>query len=176
MSHHQPPYHTIYLGLGSNLGDRKKNIYDALALLEDNHVHQLQLSPFYESPALLPENAPSDWDIAFLNGVAQGQTSLSPEILLDHIKEIEQLLGRKDRGRWGPREIDIDILSYGDSIVHSDTLTIPHPEMTTRPFVIFPLADLNPRWQHPQLNQTAHDLKEKLAASNNHHCHKLSTS
>lgn len=132
-----------YIALGSNIGDRERYLRDACALMHAHHaISVLIASPMYETPALLPTDAPLAWDIAFLNQVVAIETSLEPLALLDVMKGIEAHLGRQARGHWGPREIDCDILLYGDMVVTHERLQIPHPRMQERLFVMRPLADI----------------------------------
>ncbi len=137
----------VYLGLGSNLGARHTHLETALAEMTARGVTIVRRSAIYETEALLPAGAPDDWDIAFLNMVAEVQTSLSPHDLLAVLKTIERKMGRRDLGRWAPRVIDIDILFYHDLRFCDDRLTIPHPEMENRGFVLVPLAELAPDLQ-----------------------------
>jgi 2-amino-4-hydroxy-6-hydroxymethyldihydropteridine diphosphokinase/dihydropteroate synthase len=139
----------IYLGLGSNLGERRTTLADALAALELNGVRVLRVSPVVESSALLPDDAPADWNRPYLNVVAECETSAAPEQLLDRLKAIEHDLGRRPSGRWAPRPIDIDILLWDDEQRKTERLTIPHPGITDRAFVLSPLAALAPRLTIP---------------------------
>lgn len=138
----------VILGLGSNLGDRMGYFRQAKAHLS-RIANDLRCSPVYESLALLPEGAPKEWDIPFYNMALAGDTSLAPHALLEEIKIIEKAIGRQDRGHWGPREIDIDILAYGDEVVQLPDLTIPHAELLRRDFALVPFADLAPGWVYP---------------------------
>ena len=137
----------VILGLGSNLGDRVIHLKRAVSCLSRGCgavLHGVRLSRIYESPALTPRGAPDAWDLPFLNGALAGETTLEPRALLQRIKEIERSLGRQDQERWAPRVIDIDILWWDGNEVRSDGLTIPHPEILRRPFVLEPLRDLIP--------------------------------
>ena len=132
----------ITLGLGSNQGDRFAALKNAITLLQP-HVKQMTLSSIYESPALLLPNSPPEWNVNFLNMVISGETTLPPEDFLVEIKKIEKQMGRSENyAKWSPRIIDIDILIYGNTPYQSDTLTIPHPLIHERAFVILPLAEL----------------------------------
>jgi len=133
----------VVLGLGSNLGDRLGFFRQAKQHLE-SVLTSMRCSSVYESLALLPEGAPKEWDIPFYNMAIAAQTTLSPQALLYEIKKIEQAVGRQDRGRWGPREIDIDILVFGSEVISSAELTIPHAGLLMRDFAIVPLADVYP--------------------------------
>jgi len=133
----------IYLGLGSNIGDRRANLAAALARLPAHGVRVARVSPVVESPALLPDGAPPDWNQPFLNLVADCRTDSAPDTVLDALKAVERELGRADRGRWAPRPIDIDLLLFGRETLTTERLTIPHPGITERAFVLTPLAALD---------------------------------
>ncbi len=143
----------ILLGLGSNCGDRIGYLRAAIQKLKSGEgpssIKIFAISPIYESDALLPENAPPSWDQAFLNLTILAKTNLSPTELLKVVKSIEKSIGRKDRGRWAPREIDIDILAMDSLIFEAEGLKIPHPSLLDRPFAMLPLADLLPQWKYP---------------------------
>ncbi|MDX1562155.1 MAG: dihydropteroate synthase [Gammaproteobacteria bacterium] len=139
----------IYLGLGSNLGERRGNLRRALEALGRESIAVARVSPTVETPALLAEDAPADWNLPFLNLVVECTTSLDPNALLDALQRIERELGRGDHPRWAPRTIDIDILLYGDEVVESAALTIPHAELQNRSFVLSPLAALAPNLRIP---------------------------
>lgn len=151
----------VILGLGSNINDRLANLRKALqeikALAE---VTVKQVSPVYISDAMLPENAPEDWDMPYLNAAIRCETTLTPFALLKQLKEIESKVGRKPLKRhWGPRAIDIDILAWDDLKLESDTLTIPHKNLQQRPFALWPLADVAPFWLYE--GKTAAQLVER---------------
>lgn len=141
----------IVLGLGSNVGDRLLNLrraYRALSALPNMTIHQV--SPLYQSDALLPENAPEDWNHPYLNFAIRATTTLTPEDLLAELKKIEWSIGRKPEVRhWGPRILDIDILVFDDLIIRTDALTVPHENLFNRPFALWPLADVYPNWICP---------------------------
>lgn len=139
----------IYLGLGSNLGDRKNNLRRALALLQEAGVGLIRTSPLIETPALLPQGASWEWNKPFLNIAIECDTALSPDALLAQIKHIEITLGRDNQSRWSPRPIDIDILIWRDEIVTTDNLIIPHKDLHKRHFVLTPLIALNPQLRIP---------------------------
>jgi len=137
----------VILGLGSNLGDREVQLKRALALLtrgSDPVLRRARLSRIYESPALMPPGAPSAWDLPFLNGAVAGDTDLTPARLLGRLQQIEVSLGRPVHERWSPRPIDIDILWWDGQEARHPDLTIPHPEILNRSFVLEPLRDLIP--------------------------------
>jgi len=139
----------VYLGLGSNLGDRRDHLARALERLPAHGVQAVRVSPVVESPAMLPDDAPVDWNRPFLNIVAHGRTESSPTEVLDGLKAIERDLGRIDRGRWAPRPIDVDLLLYGRETLATERLRVPHPGITQRAFVLAPLAALAPRLTIP---------------------------
>jgi 2-amino-4-hydroxy-6-hydroxymethyldihydropteridine diphosphokinase len=126
-----------YLALGSNVGDRRGQMRHALSALAERGVCMRRISSLYETePMYEPAQPP------FLNAVFQAETALTPEELLTAAKSVERDLGRQQRARFGPREIDIDILLYGNERRSSEDLTLPHPRMRERPFVQVPLAEL----------------------------------
>ncbi len=139
----------IYLGLGSNLGDRKSNLRNAIEHLQDRGVEFLRASPTIETPALLPDDAPWEWNQPFLNMAIQCKVHCTPEKLLEHIHEIQNNIGRINKSRWSPRPIDIDILLWGTEVISTETLTIPHKDMHLRHFVLTPLITLNPNLTIP---------------------------
>ena len=140
----------VILGLGSNVGDRLAHLRLALALIKkipDLTVEHV--SPVYISDALLPDNAPTQWDTPYLNLALRCQTTLTPYELLHHTKEIEKQVGRKPEKNWGPRIIDIDLLVWDALIQYDEKLHIPHENLHERPFALFPLADVAPHWTYP---------------------------
>lgn len=139
----------IVLALGSNLGDRADFLARARGMLEQSGVRILRASREIETPALLPEGAPVEWNIAFLNQVLVVETAQAPHALLRTTQHIERALGRQDRGRWGPREVDVDIICYHDEILNDTALTLPHAQMHRRDFVLLPLAEIAPEWRYP---------------------------
>jgi 2-amino-4-hydroxy-6-hydroxymethyldihydropteridine diphosphokinase len=129
----------VYLGLGANLGDREASLRGAIEGLGAAGVSTVKQSPVYETEPVGVADQP--W---FLNMVLEAETNLSPEALLSVIHEIEASLGRTRAVRWGPRTIDIDILLFGDQMIVTDGLVVPHPALAARRFVLEPLADLAP--------------------------------
>jgi 2-amino-4-hydroxy-6-hydroxymethyldihydropteridine diphosphokinase len=129
----------VYLGLGSNLGNRENNIRMAIQRLEDNAIHLREMSSLIETDPV--GGPPQD---KFLNAVIKATTDHPPENLLDHLKTIERQLGRTETVRNGPRTIDLDILFYDDLRIETPRLTIPHPRMKEREFVMKPLAEIDP--------------------------------
>ena len=152
----------ILLGLGSNLGEREATLREAAHELSVAGIKPLRQSALMETPALLPTGAPPAWNLPFMNQVMEVATTHEPSALLGILKSIELQLGRIDRGRWGPREIDLDLLAYHDVMLESETLTIPHPQLPYRRFVLAPLAEIAPQWRHPALGKTASELLEEL--------------
>ena len=142
----------IILGLGSNLGNSHAYLERAIDLISKDLLNSVQRSNIYESPPMLPENAPEEWNRGFLNMAISGKLvkEVSPEEFLVKIKEIEKKLGRKESPRWAPREIDIDILAWDDLELITENLQIPHPGLTERAFAIIPFAELAPDWTHPR--------------------------
>jgi len=133
----------VYVGLGSNKGNRLENLRSALKLLAP-FMEIGKVSRVYESTPMYKE----DQDL-FLNIALHGHTELSPQDLFNQIKEVERAVGRTEGERNGPREIDIDILLYDDLVHESEELTIPHPRMHERLFVIVPLEEIAPLVEHP---------------------------
>lgn len=129
----------VYLGIGSNLGDREANIQRALSLLSENGMHILKQSSLMETA---PVGGPPQGN--YLNAALKVETALAPEKLLKVLKSIERKLGRKKTVRNGPRPIDIDILLYDNIHINIPTLTIPHPRMRERAFVMNPLTEIEP--------------------------------
>lgn len=133
----------VYLALGANLGDRRANIAAALGQLAPDVRVELVSSLYETEPAYVLDQP------RFLNAVARVRTALEPAALLARLKQIEAALGRAAGTRFGPRVIDLDILLYGDRVIATDTLTIPHPRMAERPFVLVPLAEIAPELVPP---------------------------
>lgn len=152
----------IFLALGSNLGNREEYLAQARSVLMAFDVEVVRASRIIETPALMPEGAPEDWNIPYLNQVIEVRTHLSPRELLAAVKHIEADLGRKPTARWAPREIDLDILAYGEEVVVEEALTLPHPALDERRFVLEPLAEIAPEWRHPILGKTAKELLAEL--------------
>ena len=151
--------HTVYLGLGTNLGEREQNLKLALTYLRES-VAVERVSPIYATPPWGVTDQPD-----FLNLCAAITTDLEPLPLLTVIKQIEQRVGRVPSKRWGPRLIDIDILLYDDLVYADEQLTIPHAQMTNRAFVLVPLNEIAPDTMHPVRNQTIATLTQAVDQS-----------
>jgi len=151
--------HIVYLSLGSNLGDRRANLTDAIRRLAPRVVVTAE-SPIYDTQPWGAEDQPT-----FLNMAVKGDTDLTPMDLRDHVKGIEADMGRKPTYRWGPRLIDIDILLYDDLIMDTPQLTIPHARMHERGFVLVPLDAIAKEVKHPVLGLSIHDLLQRVDTS-----------
>ncbi|MCC7350186.1 MAG: 2-amino-4-hydroxy-6-hydroxymethyldihydropteridine diphosphokinase [Phycisphaerales bacterium] len=149
-----------YLAVGSNLGDRARSICDAVARLSQvRGVRMLKVSTLMENPAVGgPPDAP-----AYLNGAVGIETELGSHALLHELLSIEQELGRTRRVKWEPRRIDLDLLLYGDQIISSQELIIPHPLMHERAFVLKPLSEIAPDVVHPALQMSIKGLLENIS-------------
>ena len=143
---------TVFLGLGSNLGNRLVNLQAAIAALPPAVVVQA-CSRIYETAPWGYLDQP-----AFLNQALKAETKLSPHDLLTHIKSLEVTMGRTPTFQFGPRQIDIDLLFYDDLVLTSPDLMIPHPRLQERAFVLVPLADLAPELIHPVLGKRVSEL------------------
>lgn len=161
-----PPLTTIamdiYVGIGSNLGDRRRHISNAIAALPAAGLDVVAVSPVVESPAMLPDGAPPDWNRPFLNAAVRCRTRLAPHDALDALKAIEQRFGRDFSARWSPRPIDLDILLWGGETIRSERLTVPHPGLATRNFVLAPLVALDPTLSVPGIGRTVLELSRDL--------------
>lgn len=145
---------TAYIGLGSNIGDRKKNILSALEIissLEGNHIESV--SSLYESAPYGKEDQDN-----FLNAVIKLSTSFDFQDLLKKLKEMEIKIGRILREKWGPREIDLDILFYNNLIFSNEIITLPHEGVIYRDFVLVPLCEIEPELIHPVYNKKVCEL------------------
>jgi 2-amino-4-hydroxy-6-hydroxymethyldihydropteridine diphosphokinase len=148
----------VYLSLGSNTGNREKNLQDAVNRLTNPSLRILRISSVYETEPM--ERREQPW---FLNLIVEAETSLYPLQLLQRTQRIEMDLGRKRLAAKGPRTIDIDILLYGNSVIHSPSLEVPHPRLAERRFVLEPLAELAPDLRHPISRRTVKELLSAIA-------------
>lgn len=151
----------IYLGLGSNLGDRKKNLEQAIDCLVEAGFQLTRVSPLVESPAMLPNHADPSWNKPYLNLVVSGEANWSPEQGLQIAKQIEKQLGREPGPRWSARPMDIDILLWHDTVIQQDDLEVPHAGLAQRDFVITPLMHIAPGLKLPGLNKTPLELSQR---------------
>ncbi len=149
-------YINVFLGVGSNMGDRAANLHAAINLIVKNIGKIAKKSHVYETAAW--GNTEQE---KFLNQVVMANTMLDPRDLLEKISKIERELGRerrREKEKWGPRIIDIDILFYGKRVVRDKGLEIPHPELHKRAFVLVPLLEIAPDWEHPVLKKQVDEL------------------
>jgi len=148
---------TIYLSLGSNIGDREAQLRDAIRRLEADEIHVLRRSPVYETE---PQDVrDQDW---FLNAVVEAETMLFPIQLLSRTQRVEREMGRQRLRKGGPRVIDIDILLYGKFVIRTPELEIPHPRLAQRRFVLEPLAALAPELRHPATGKTVREMLSEV--------------
>lgn len=146
-----------YIALGSNLGDKEKNLRRALLLLTQQGVEVVRVSNFLSTEPYGVTDQPQ-----FLNAVACVRTSLAPLALLDVLLATELAMGRVRLRHWGERNIDLDLLLYEDVVLDLPRLRLPHPDMQNRDFVLLPLAEIAPELKHPTLQKTIWELKENL--------------
>jgi 2-amino-4-hydroxy-6-hydroxymethyldihydropteridine diphosphokinase len=147
----------VYIGIGSNLGDREKNCLRSIDLIEKNGIVIRQKSSLYETIPWGLRDQP-----LFLNMVIAVETELKPQELLEVLKSVEIEVGREKSSRWGPRAIDLDILLYDDITLNEETLTVPHPYLHERDFVLIPLCEVAPDIKHPVLQSTMRELLQML--------------
>jgi 2-amino-4-hydroxy-6-hydroxymethyldihydropteridine diphosphokinase len=143
----------VYIGIGSNLGNRRYNCLKAIELLRQRDIEVSKVSSLYETEPWGVKNQPR-----FINMAAEIQTDLSPEKLLALLKAIEGKMGRKKTKRWGPRRVDLDILLYDELCMHNDDLIIPHHHMHERTFVLEPLSEIAPEIVHPLIHKKINTL------------------
>lgn len=154
-------WETVYIGFGSNLGDRQEFCERAITLMGLlPQTRFVAVSSFYETQPIDPEGIlGSKW---FYNGVVKIETLLTPVKLWEICRETEKALGREEDSRSGPRTIDLDLLFYGQHLIYQSTLRIPHPRLHLRRFVLEPFVELDPDWNHPTFNQTVKELLNQL--------------
>ena len=151
---------TIYIALGTNVGEREDNLLQALRLLPESGVHIRRVSSIYETEPV--DFLDQEW---FLNAVLEGETELDALDLLCALRVIEARMGSKKAFAKGPRKIDLDILLYGNETIDTPELQVPHPRMLERKFVLIPLAEIAPGLRHPSWKSGVAHL---LAASPDH--------
>ena len=146
-----------YIALGSNLGDKEKNLRRAIMLLLQQGVEVERVSSFYSTEPYGVTDQPQ-----FLNAVCRVRTSLAPLAILDVLLATELAMGRVRLRHWGERNIDLDLLLYEDVVMDMPKLRLPHPDMQNRDFVLLPLAEIAPELVHPTLHKTIQELKDSL--------------
>lgn len=145
----------VYLGLGSNVGNRQAQLNEAIRLLDAKQgIEVVKVSSFYETAPVGYVDQPD-----FLNLCIAIKTDLSPQAVLENALEIEQALHRVRKERWGPRTLDIDILMYGDEVIETPDLVIPHPRMTERAFVLIPLQEIAADAIEPRTQKMIKDIE-----------------
>ena len=151
--------HKVLIGIGSNLGSPQENCKKAISLLyELESISILKQSSLYQSEPIGKKNQP--W---FVNAAIEIQTTLNPESLLKTLLNIEQQMGRTRSEKWGPRVIDLDILDYEGRMINSKSLTLPHPEMLNRRFVLEPLSEISGFTIHPVKKKSIKNLLNELS-------------
>ncbi|ADQ08104.1 2-amino-4-hydroxy-6-hydroxymethyldihydropteridine pyrophosphokinase [Caldicellulosiruptor hydrothermalis 108] len=150
--------HIVFLGLGSNLGNRHENIKRAIEHLKDKIIIE-KISSIIETQPYGFVDQPK-----FLNCVLKGTTMLSPFELLEFVLGIENKMGRIRLFKWGPRNIDIDILFYDDCVIDTENLKIPHPELHKRLFVLEPICEIEKDFVHPVLKKSVYELYTQLTS------------
>jgi len=153
-----PPH--VYLGLGSNLGDRERALEEGVRALGRRGFRVMSRSALYHTEPV--GGPPQGW---FLNAVIGGETAMSPEALLAQCLEVELQLGRIRGARNGPRVLDIDLLLFGDEVRETATLTLPHPRLHERLFVLIPLSEIAPHARHPRLQLSAEQMRARCVDS-----------
>jgi 2-amino-4-hydroxy-6-hydroxymethyldihydropteridine diphosphokinase len=149
----------VFIGLGSNLGDRATYLHRALSELENLHQTTVKkFSSVYETEPVGVKGQPK-----FLNMVAELDSMLRPDDLIHELKEIEQRVGRTFREHWGPREIDLDLLYYGGEMLNETSLQVPHPEISNRRFVLVPLKEIAAEFQDPLRHLSVKELLQRCS-------------
>ncbi|MBR1477225.1 MAG: 2-amino-4-hydroxy-6-hydroxymethyldihydropteridine diphosphokinase [Lachnospiraceae bacterium] len=156
-------WHSVYMGIGSNMGDREDYIQNALGMLEERGDIRI------ERISTLIETEPYGYTEQgkFINGAIKLKTYLSPSELLKYVKEIEKRCGREKTVHWGPRTLDLDILFYDDLVYSDDVLVIPHIDMENREFVLLPLSEIAPNYRNPLNGRTVTEMLNALRAHQN---------
>lgn len=146
----------VFIALGSNVGDREANLEDAIERIS-GVVDVTKRSRLYQSAPMYVTDQP-----AFLNMALKGRTALSAEELLKALKDLEAEIGRRPTFRNGPRVIDLDILYFGDQRIDTETLSVPHPRIAERGFVLYPLNDIDPQWLDVRTGRTIAEMVQTL--------------
>ena len=149
--------HKAFIALGSNLGDKRKNIEIAIEKIKEKGINILKVSSIIETEPYGYKDQDS-----FLNAVCLVETSLDPFSLLKVLLNIEEEMGRKRTFKWGPRNIDLDIIFYDDLVIESEELIIPHPDAHNRTFVMGPISEIEPDFVHPVLKRKVIDIYNDL--------------
>jgi len=147
----------VYIGIGSNLGDRQKNCLRAIELMQKKGIVVTKKSSLYETEPWGYKDQPQ-----FINMAIEGETGFNPKELLMVLKNIEREIGREESLRWGPRKVDLDILLFDTIILTDDSLEIPHPLLHKRDFVLKPLCEIASDIHHPLLKVSIFDLLQQL--------------
>jgi len=153
----------VYIGIGSNLGDRQKSCLRAIELLQERGIVVTKKSSLYETEPWGYKDQPQ-----FINMAIEGETEFNPKELLMVLKNIEREIGREESLRWGPRKVDLDILLFDTIILTEDSLEIPHPLLHKRDFVLKPLCEIASDIHHPLLKMSISDLLQQLYKKSHH--------
>ncbi|MGB9811773.1 MAG: 2-amino-4-hydroxy-6-hydroxymethyldihydropteridine diphosphokinase [Dictyoglomus turgidum] len=153
--------HKVFIAIGSNIGDRRKNIETALKKMEELGLRIIKKSSIIETEPY----GYKDQD-KFLNGVVLVETGFDPFELLELLLNIEKEMGRERKIKWGPRNIDLDIIFYDDLVIDTENLKIPHPDAHNRTFVMGPLSEIAPDFVHPVLKKTVEEIYKELIEKN----------
>ena len=146
--------HNAFIAIGSNLGTPKENCIEAIDIISSNpHIKITSKSSFYQTAPV--GNTEQDW---FINAVIKVSTQLNSDILLSALLKIESKMGRIRKEKWGPRIIDLDLLFYDNLVIKQKDLTLPHPEIQKRNFVLQPLNEIEENFIHPSLNKSINTL------------------
>lgn len=159
------PERRVALALGANLGDRRRTLDAAVALIGARIGPVVGRSSWIETAAVLHPDDPAEAHPSFLNGAVLVRTDLAPAALLDRVQDIERRLGRDrgtEAGRWQPRPIDIDVVAIEAEQLDLPGLVVPHPAMHERDFVLRPMLEIWPDWRHPRFGATVGDLLERV--------------
>lgn len=153
--------HKVFIAIGSNIGDRRKNIETALKKIEESGLNIIKKSSIIETEPY----GYKDQD-KFLNGVVLVETDLNPFELLELLLNIEKEMGRERKIKWGPRNIDLDIIFYDDLVIDTENLKIPHPDAHNRTFVMGPISEIAPDFVHPVLKKKVKEIYKELITRN----------